>query len=130
MQAVVVTSDYPDLYRFLAGLAGAYCGQAESAKLKGQTETHSEEKSVLVWSPGNHCNVFDSPEKLEIAEKHAQQLGAKIVLSAASNAPLREWGRRIGWNVLWTIPDLDRASAPSFSNFDDSQSESESEIAC
>lgn len=128
MQTVIVTSNYPDLYRFLAGLSVNYCNQVENAKFNDQ----KEEKTVLIWSPGNHCNIFDAPEKLEIVEKHARELGARIILSAASNAPLREWGSRIGWTVLWSIPDLDRASAPNFSQYDGSkdESESESEIAC
>jgi hypothetical protein len=44
-----------------------------------------------------------------LVEQYARKLNRQIVLSAANDARLRQWGQKVGWIVFWQMPSLDLA---------------------
>ena len=103
MQPVLALHDYKDLYHLLGALLEA----SELAK-EGTAETGGS-PGVIIWSQENHSALLDSPDKLEVVERHARKLGLRIILSAASNRELRQWGNAVGWTVMWELPGIDNA---------------------
>lgn len=102
MQAVINTTQYPDLYRFLAALL--------EATVSSESSTSAQAESVIIWSPEARSTLLDSPEKIELVEHYAKKLEVQIALSAAADHQLRTWGQEIGWTVLWDMPAIDRNS--------------------
>lgn len=125
MQAVLNTTQHPDLYRFLAALAEVSYDHLSEPKLADKTHHNN---SVVVWSPESKSDLLDCADKLEVVERHARRLGVQIILSAASNPALRSWGHQVGWTVLWEVPGLDRASQ-TLVNFEADDAELDEEIA-
>jgi hypothetical protein len=101
MQPVLALHDYKDLYHLLWALLGA----SQTAKT-GPGET-DDAPGVILWSQEKHSELLDSPDKLEVVERHARKIGLRIILSAASDPTLRQWGRAIGWTVMWELPSMD-----------------------
>ena len=122
MQPILITTKYPDLYRLLAAMAETSYSYLSEPKLAAKSH---EVNTILIWSPEPHSNLLDSCGKLEVIEIHARRLGVGITLSAAANPQLQEWGRQLGWNVLWNTPALDYKLAEIYSS-----EEAEEAIAC
>lgn len=112
MQPVIVTTQYPDLYRFVNVLV---------SQVSGDRSGHNSScDSVLIWSPEAHSSLLDNRDKLDLVENYACKLGIKVVLSAANDASLRTLAKEVGWTVLWDIPGLDQAlnsDEPHFNNY-------------
>lgn len=100
MQPILKTTDYKNLYHFLLTLH-------EVTEEVSSPNAPSAVESVLIWSPEASSVLLDEIGKLEVVARHARQLNLRIVLSAASDITLRQWGQRLGWTVLWSIPGLD-----------------------
>ena len=106
MQPIIVTTQYPDLFRFLNALA--------------LEASNKEVDSFLVWSPETHSSLLDSRDKLDLVEHYAQKLGVRMVLSAANDVALRAKAKEVGWTVMWDIPGLDQslsAIAPQYRHY-------------
>jgi hypothetical protein len=104
MQPIIVTDQYPDLYRFLNAML------VEVSACEAQLV-----ESVVIWSPEQRSSLFDESAKLELVERYARKLGVRVVLSAASDPELRKMAQQVGWTVMWDVPGLDQAA--KFYNF-------------
>ena len=89
MQAVIVTSQYPNLYHFLTVLSEKGYEQASEPIYFDRSQNR---QGIVVWSPNEKCHLLDTFDKVELVEKYAQTSDVKVVLSAAANSQLREWG--------------------------------------
>lgn len=105
LQPVIIVEQYSDLYRLLARMADLTHLHLNPLELAFQPDP----PSIIVWSPEPYSPLLDEFSKVELLERYARKLGVQITLSAASNLQLREWGHRVGWLVLWDVPELDRA---------------------
>ncbi len=126
MQPVLVTNQYPDLYRFLAAMAEASYNYLSEPKLADKTHAAN---TIVIWSPEQHSDLLDSGTKLELIEHYARKLGASIVLSASANPQLQAWGRQLGWQVLWNTPDWQYNLNSYWENYEQEEEE-EDAIAC
>jgi hypothetical protein len=104
MQPIVISTDCKDLYQLL----GAMLEKSALADSGQETFALLQSKSLLIWSPEAESTLLDSFEKVELIERYARKLNHRIVLSAASDSKLMNWGREIGWQVLWQIPAMDQ----------------------
>jgi hypothetical protein len=88
---VLKTSEYGDLYHLYSALDEMHYWR----------ERADEKGNLLLWSPEETSQVFDSFDKAQAFDVYAWELGIKITLSAAQDTQLRAWGRTLGWKVLW-----------------------------
>jgi hypothetical protein len=105
MQPIIITTNYPDLYRLLGAILEKTFQDIEAEGVNFSSETDT----IFIWSPEVESTLLDSYEKVVLVEQYARKLNRQIVLSAANDARLRQWGQKVGWIVFWQMPSLDLA---------------------
>jgi hypothetical protein len=88
---VLKTTEHADLYHLYCALDEMHYHRQEAA----------ETGNIVLWSPEEASQIFDSFDKVQAFDVYAWELGVKITLSAAQDSQLRDWGRTLGWKVLW-----------------------------
>jgi hypothetical protein len=96
MQPILKTTNFPDLFRFLAALQVEVLDAVDV-------------DSVVIWEPEANSSLFTSYGTLEVVNRYAKKLGVTLIVSAASNLQLRQMAQQIGWEVLWNSTALDNA---------------------